>query len=161
MTEVEKRENEALKKCLKEAYGYSDEQLRKEMEEAEQSLNDSDFPGAEERIYQKIMEREAAEKKAANTGAGTNAPDRKKAVRLGKKRVFLVAILAAAFVGLLGLTAVGEKSYFFRMREAARKMEEKHFSNHATHVEFLPVEWRSKLTLDGGIFCLKLNEFSQ
>ncbi|XP_006894417.1 PREDICTED: phospholipase DDHD1 isoform X3 [Elephantulus edwardii] len=35
------------------------------------------------------------------------------------------------------------------MREAARKIEEKHFSNHATHVEFLPVEWRSKLTLDG------------
>lgn len=51
--------------------------------------------------------------------------------------------------------------YFFRMREAARKIEEKHFSNHATHVEFLPVEWRSKLTLDGGIFCLKLNNFSQ
>ncbi|XP_020830492.1 phospholipase DDHD1 isoform X2 [Phascolarctos cinereus] len=35
------------------------------------------------------------------------------------------------------------------MRDAARKIEEKHFSNHATHVEFLPVEWRSKLTLDG------------
>ncbi|XP_058422924.1 phospholipase DDHD1 isoform X4 [Diceros bicornis minor] len=35
------------------------------------------------------------------------------------------------------------------MREAARKIEERHFSNHATHVEFLPVEWRSKLTLDG------------
>lgn len=44
---------------------------------------------------------------------------------------------------------------FFRMREAARKIEERHFSNHATHVEFLPVEWRSKLTLDGGIFCLE------
>lgn len=41
---------------------------------------------------------------------------------------------------------------FDRMREAARKIEERHFSNHATHVEFLPVEWRSKLTLDGGIF---------
>jgi phospholipase DDHD1 len=40
----------------------------------------------------------------------------------------------------------------FRMREAARKIEERHFSNHATHVEFLPVEWRSKLTLDGGIY---------
>ncbi|KAK2104217.1 Phospholipase ddhd1 [Saguinus oedipus] len=39
-----------------------------------------------------------------------------------------------------------------RMREAARKIEERHFSNHATHVEFLPVEWRSKLTLDGGYF---------
>lgn len=113
MTEVEKRENETLKKCLKQAYGYSDEQLRKEMEEAEQSLNDSDFPGAEERLYQKIMEREAREKKAS----ATDTSDRKKVVRPGKKRIFLVAILAAAFVGLLGLTAVGEKSYFFRMRE--------------------------------------------
>ncbi|XP_026196678.1 phospholipase DDHD1b [Anabas testudineus] len=36
------------------------------------------------------------------------------------------------------------------MRDAARKMEEKHFSDRTTeHVEFLPVEWRSKLTLDG------------
>uniref|UniRef100_A0A8C6X829 DDHD domain containing 1 n=1 Tax=Naja naja TaxID=35670 RepID=A0A8C6X829_NAJNA len=35
------------------------------------------------------------------------------------------------------------------MRETARKIEEKYFSNLATHVEFLPVEWRSKLTLDG------------
>ncbi|XP_066532314.1 phospholipase DDHD1b [Hoplias malabaricus] len=36
------------------------------------------------------------------------------------------------------------------MRDAARKMEEKHFSDRATeHVEFLPVEWRSKLSLDG------------
>lgn len=113
MTEVEKRENETLKKCLKQAYGYSDEQLQKEMEEAEQSLNDSDFPGAEERLYQKIMEREAREKRAS----ATDTSDRKKVVRPGKKRIFLVAILAAAFVGLLGLTAVGEKSYFFRMRE--------------------------------------------
>ena len=61
------------------------------------------------------MEREAAEKKITATTA--DASDRKKVLRLGKKRVFLVAILAAAFVGLLGLTAVGEKSYFFRMRE--------------------------------------------
>uniref|UniRef100_A0A672L3T7 Phospholipase DDHD1-like n=1 Tax=Sinocyclocheilus grahami TaxID=75366 RepID=A0A672L3T7_SINGR len=36
------------------------------------------------------------------------------------------------------------------MRDAARKMEEKHFSDRTNeHVEFLPVEWRSKLTLDG------------
>ncbi|XP_030070570.1 phospholipase DDHD1 isoform X2 [Microcaecilia unicolor] len=38
------------------------------------------------------------------------------------------------------------------MRESARKIEEKHFANRAgEHVEFLPVEWRSKLTLDGDI----------
>uniref|UniRef100_A0A4W6DLY6 DDHD domain containing 1b n=1 Tax=Lates calcarifer TaxID=8187 RepID=A0A4W6DLY6_LATCA len=36
------------------------------------------------------------------------------------------------------------------MRDSARKMEEKHFSDRTTeHVEFLPVEWRSKLALDG------------
>ncbi|XP_062378893.1 phospholipase DDHD1 isoform X2 [Sardina pilchardus] len=35
------------------------------------------------------------------------------------------------------------------MREAVRKMEEKHFAEHMEHVEFLPVEWRSKLALDG------------
>ncbi|XP_053365156.1 phospholipase DDHD1 isoform X1 [Clarias gariepinus] len=36
------------------------------------------------------------------------------------------------------------------LRETVRKMEEKHFAEHTEeHVEFLPVEWRSKLTLDG------------
>ncbi|XP_036448816.1 phospholipase DDHD1 isoform X2 [Colossoma macropomum] len=36
------------------------------------------------------------------------------------------------------------------LREAVRKMEEKHFTEHTDeHVEFLPVEWRSKLVLDG------------
>ncbi|CAN9507548.1 unnamed protein product [Ophioblennius macclurei] len=36
------------------------------------------------------------------------------------------------------------------MRDAARKMEEKYFADRVTeHVEFLPVEWRSKLCLDG------------
>ncbi|XP_075700287.1 phospholipase DDHD1 isoform X3 [Rhinoderma darwinii] len=36
------------------------------------------------------------------------------------------------------------------MRETARKIEEKHFINQTSeHVEFLPVEWRSKLALDG------------
>ncbi|KAK1793279.1 hypothetical protein P4O66_011664 [Electrophorus voltai] len=37
------------------------------------------------------------------------------------------------------------------LREAVRKMEEKHFAaeHSEEHVEFLPVEWRSKLTLDG------------
>ncbi|XP_030339907.1 phospholipase DDHD1 isoform X2 [Strigops habroptila] len=35
------------------------------------------------------------------------------------------------------------------MRDAARKIEEKYFSDLSTLVEFLPVEWRSKLTLDG------------
>lgn len=37
-------------------------------------------------------------------------------------------------------------------------MEEKHFAQHNDeHVEFLPVEWRSKLTLDGGLFQFCVN----
>ncbi|TSM77336.1 Phospholipase DDHD1 [Bagarius yarrelli] len=44
------------------------------------------------------------------------------------------------------------------LREAVRKMEEKHFAEHTEeHVEFLPVEWRSKLTLDGVLFTGLLN----
>ncbi|XP_056281915.1 phospholipase DDHD1 isoform X2 [Pseudoliparis swirei] len=36
------------------------------------------------------------------------------------------------------------------LREGVRKMEEKHFLEHNDeHVEFFPVEWRSKLSLDG------------
>ena len=47
----------------------------------------------------------------------------------------------------------------YRMRDAARKMEEKHFSDRTTeHVEFLPVEWRSKLSLDGGALSSHHNE---
>lgn len=46
----------------------------------------------------------------------------------------------------------------FRMRDTARKIEDKYFSNLATHVEFLPVEWRSKLALDGGTFSFGLPE---
>lgn len=150
MTEVEKRENETLKKCLKQAYGYSDEQLRREMEEAEQSLNDSDFPGAEERLYQKIMEREAREKKAS----ATDTSDRKKVVRPGKKRLFLVAILAAAFMGLLGLTVIGEKSYFLRKGEKEKGIvldNEKNFKE-ISNLEYAYQE----IEKDLGIRVLKL-----
>lgn len=51
---------------------------------------------------------------------------------------------------IAALTGTHSLCFFPRMRDTARKIEEKYFSNLATHVEFLPVEWRSKLTLDGG-----------
>lgn len=53
--------------------------------------------------------------------------------------------------GIPRVVCTGKHSFLCcRMRDTARKVEEKYFSNLATHVEFLPVEWRSKLTLDGG-----------
>ena len=135
MTDKERQEDEKLKKCLQTAYGATDEQLLKELEEAEASLDASEFPGAEERMFRRFMEMEREEREkenlsedaaqdnmavpgvdAAGGGMGADGTDKnKKKIRwFGKKKVFLVAALVAVFVGALGVTAVGEKNYFFR-----------------------------------------------
>ena len=135
MTDKERQEDEKLKKCLQTAYGATDEQLLKELEEAEASLDASEFPGAEERMFRRFMEMEREEREkeilsedavqdnmtvpgmdTAGGGMGADGTDKnkKKIRRLGKKKVFLVAALVAVFVGALGVTAVGEKNYFFR-----------------------------------------------
>lgn len=137
MTDKERQEDEKLKKCLQTAYGATDEQLLKELEEAEASLDASEFPGAEERMFRRFMEMEREEREKENLsedavqdnmavpgmdtaggGMGADGTDKnkKKIRRLGKKKVFLVAALVAVFVGALGVTAVGEKNYFFRGR---------------------------------------------
>lgn len=139
MTEEERQEDEALKKCIQEAYGCSDEQLLAELDELEATISDSDFPGAEDRIYQKLLARAAEEEssKQAENGplnstepasgdippaAPVRLPDETggKRARFGKKKVFLVAVLAAAFVAMLGVTAIGGKSYFHRIRTSDR-----------------------------------------
>lgn len=114
MADKERQEDEMLRECLQDAYGYSDEELLKEMEEAENSLDDTGFAGAEERIYQRIMEKEAAEKTASEKTGDTGAAAGKKVKRIGKKKVLLAAALVAVFVGTMGVSAVGEKNYFFR-----------------------------------------------
>lgn len=135
MTDKERQEDEKLKKCLQTAYGATDEQLLKELGEAEASLDASEFPGAEERMFRRFMEMEREEREKENlsedavqdnmavpgmdtAGGGMSADgtdkNKKKIRRLGKKKVFLVAALVAVFVGALGVTAVGEKNYFFR-----------------------------------------------
>lgn len=174
MTEKERLEDEKIRKCLQEAYGYSDEQLLKEMEEAENSLGEDEFPGAEKRMFQKIMEMETAEQAAAQktaaqevaaqkavldiaphvvaskdseeTGTGQIAASNgKKVVRFRKKKVLLAAGLAALFVGMLGVTAIGEKSYFFKKRNKSNynmilnsdqnKMDASNLENAYTEVE--------------------------
>lgn len=143
MTDKERQEDEKLKKCLQTAYGATDEQLLKELEEAEASLEPSEFPGAEERMFRRFMEMEREEREredmsgeaardgnasapgvyAADGGAGASGSGReeKKIRRFRKKKVFLVAALVAVFVGALGVTAVGEKNYFFRERSKSAK----------------------------------------
>jgi len=53
--------------------------------------------------------------------SATAVAGEEKVIRFGRKKVILVAALAAAFIGVLGVTAIGEKSYFFR--EDERRVE--------------------------------------
>ena len=128
MADLEKREDQKIRECLQQAYGYSDEQLLKKMEEAEKSLEDTDFPGAEERIFQKLMERKAAEEEKeeregkpaqmpepAPPGASISGGAAPK--RFRKRKLAISAVLAAAFAVLLGITAIGGRSYFLRERK--------------------------------------------
>lgn len=128
MADLEKREDQKIRECLQQAYGYSDEQLLKKMEEAEKSLEDTDFPGAEERIFQKLMERKAAEEeKEERAGkpaqmpepipSGASVSGGAAPKRFGKRKLAISAALAAAFAVLLGITAIGGRSYFFRERK--------------------------------------------
>lgn len=128
MADLEKREDQKIRECLQQAYGYSDEQLLKKMEEAEKSLEDTDFPGAEERIFQKLMERKAAEEeKEEREGKPAQMPEPIPSgfsisggaapKRFGKRKLAISAALAAAFAVLLGITAIGGRSYFLRERK--------------------------------------------
>ena len=128
MADLEKREDQKIRECLQQAYGYSDEQLLKKMEEAEKSLEDTDFPGAEERIFQKLMERKAAEEeKEEREGKSAQMPEPIPSgvsisggaapKRFGKRKLAISAALAAAFAVLLGITAIGGRSYFLRERK--------------------------------------------
>lgn len=194
VTDKERREDEALKKCIQDAYGCSDEQLAKELEELENSLSESDFPGIESRLMSKVMKRiadevefdpemseeldddlELDEDEITEPESGPAlevvepSMDETKVVRIGKKKVLLVAALAAAFVGVLGVTAIGGKNYFFRedekekgivfdsgknisaasSLESAYKEIEKVFGRHILALNYVPEDLKfAELALD-------------
>lgn len=54
---------------------------------------------------------------AAEETSATVVAEEEKVIRFGRKRVLLMAALVATFIGALGVTAIGKKSYFFRERE--------------------------------------------
>lgn len=123
MTEKERREDEALKNCIQEAYGLSDEQLLAELDELEASLSDDEFVGAEDRIYARIKEMEAEREAtsvsdedaaaSAEIPASNPTPIRK----ISKKKKWLVIGIAAALVVGAGVNTIGENNYFLRERE--------------------------------------------
>ena len=123
VTEKEKRENEALKNCIQEAYGLSDEQLLAELEELEATLSDDEFVGAEERIYNKIKEREeerssdSSEETTIASEISTSNSNPVPIRKIGKKKRWLVVGIAAALVVGAGVNTIGGNSYFLKQYE--------------------------------------------
>lgn len=126
MADTEKNEDQKISRCLQEAFGYTDEQLLKQLDQANETLKDVTFDGAEDRIMKKIMARKAeleketsapepeTERNITLVKAETEDRKDKKIVRFGKKKVLATVALVAVIAGMLGGTAVGKKNYFFR-----------------------------------------------
>lgn len=137
MADMEKREDQKISECLQSAFGYSDEQLLKQLDQADKKFKDVTFEGAEERLMERFMERkkeleketsakspETATQKEEETGkterlkeAAADEKGKKKVIRFGKKKILATAALVAVIGGMLGGTATGRRSYFFKRPE--------------------------------------------
>lgn len=72
MADMENQEDQKISECLQEAFGYSDEQLLKQLDHVNENFKDVSFAGAEERLMKRFMERKAEmERKAAEAGPET------------------------------------------------------------------------------------------
>ena len=143
MADTENREDQKISECLREAFGYSDDQLLKQLDQANETFKDVNFTGAEDRLMKRFLARKAEleeetasqtptlvpQNESANTQIAEELPKKtvtviseaeektkneKKVVRFGKKKVLATAALVAVIAGMLGGTAIGKKSYFFR-----------------------------------------------
>ena len=143
MADMENQEDQKISECLQEAFGYSDEQLLKQLDQANETFKDVNFTGAEDRLMKRFLARKAELEKETASQTPTLVPqnesaniqiaeelpkktvtviseaeekkkNEKKVIRFGKKKVLATAALVAVIAGMLGGTAVGKKSYLFR-----------------------------------------------
>lgn len=146
MADTENREDQKISECLREAFGYSDDQLLKQLDQANETFKDVNFTGAEDRLMKRFLARKAEleeetasqtptlvpQNESANTQIAEELPKKtvtviseaeektkneKKVVWFGKKKILAAAALVAVIAGMLGGTAIGRKSYFFRHSE--------------------------------------------
>ena len=76
MADMENQEDQKISECLQEAFGYSDEQLLKQLDHVNENFKDVSFAGAEERLMKRFMERKAEmERKAAEAALETTKSD--------------------------------------------------------------------------------------
>ncbi len=143
MADTENREDQKISESLREAFGYSDDQLLKQLDQANETFRDVNFTDAEDRLMKRFLARKAELEKETAAQAPTPVPknesanpettekiiketvpelseleekkkSEKKVIRFGKKKVLATAALVAVIAGMLGGTAIGKKSYFFR-----------------------------------------------
>ena len=124
MADTEKNEDQKISRCLQEAFGYTDEQLLKQLDQANETLKDVTFDGAEDRIMKKIMARKAeleketsapepeTERNITLVKAETEERKDKKIVRFGKKKVLATVALVAVIAGMLGGRRLGRRIIF-------------------------------------------------
>ena len=145
MADTENREEQKISECLREAFGYSDDQLLKQLDQANETFKDVNFTGAEDRLMKRFLARKAELEKETASQTPTLVPqnesaniqiaeeppkktvtviseaeekkkNEKKVIRFGKKKVLATAALVAVIAGMLGGTAIGKKSYFLKVR---------------------------------------------
>ena len=185
MADTENREDQKISECLREAFGYSDDQLLKQLDQANETFKDVNFTGAEDRLMKRFLARKAELEKETASQTPTLVPqnesaniqiaeelpkktvtviseaeekkkNEKKEIRFGKKKVLATAALVAVIAGMLGGTAIGKKSYFFRRlknSEPAIYMDNDKNKEENSHLE----EAYNKIKSDMNIPLLRLN----
>ena len=185
MADTENREDQKISECLREAFGYSDDQLLKQLDQANETFKDVNFTGAEDRLMKRFLARKAELEKETVSQTPTLVPqnesaniqiaeelpkktvtviseaeekkkNEKKVIRFGKKKVLATAALVAVIAGMLGGTAIGKKSYFFRRlknSEPAIYMDNDKNKEENSHLE----EAYNKIKSDMNIPLLRLN----
>ena len=185
MADTENREDQKISECLREAFGYSDDQLLKQLDQANETFKDVNFTGAEDRLMKRFLARKAELEKetasqipilvpqneSANIQIAEELPKKtvtviseaeekkkneKEVIRFGKKKVLATAALVAVIAGMLGGTAIGKKSYFFRRlknSEPAIYMDNDKNKEENSHLE----EAYNKIKSDMNIPLLRLN----
>ena len=185
MADTENREDQKISECLREAFGYSDDQLLKQLNQANETFKDVNFTGAEDRLMKRFLARKAELEKETASQTPTLVPqnesaniqiaeelpkktvtviseaeekkkNEKKVIRFGKKKVLATAALVAVIAGMLGGTAIGKKSYFFRRlknSEPAIYMDNDKNKEENSHLE----EAYNKIKSDMNIPLLRLN----
>lgn len=120
-------QNDYIDKLLQKIYGYTDEQILKDFEEAEK--DDDSYPDFQvypdefDRIWEDIQAERAArtenkpEKEEEEETAATVVELPRKARKIRWKRVAIAGVAACLVTLSVCFVAVGKKSYFYRERE--------------------------------------------